>query len=73
MAEHVQRMDKARSGAKPYGHACIIQNRLPQTTSILQISSVLWTKVFHDFDNAPGEWTAFDVGMGSLFFRSHWH
>ena len=81
--EHVQQ-NKARSRAERYGQACIMQTRLSRTTRILQISSVKWKSsgmcgvklgVFHDtgFDDVSGEWTAFDVDVGSFFYTSHWH
>ena len=73
-------MNKARSGAECYGQVCIMQTRLPRTTRILQISSVMWKssrmcgvklEVFHDpgFGDVSGEWTAFDVNVGGLFAR----
>ena len=78
--EHAQAMNKARSGAERYGRICIMQTRLPQTTKILQTSSVMWKssrmcgvklEVFHDpnLSHVSGEWTAFDVDVGSLFAR----
>jgi len=80
--EHAQAMNKARSGSERYGQVCIMRTRLPQTTSILQISSLMWKSsrmcrvkfdVFHDpgFGDVSGEWTVFDVGVGSFFCRSH--
>ena len=85
--EHTQHMNKARSGAERSDQVCIIQTRLPQTTRILQISSVMWKssrvyrvklEVFHDpgFGVVSGEWTAFDVNVGiflhiSLALMSH--
>jgi len=80
--EHAQAMNKARSGSERYGQVCIMQTRLPQTTSTLQTSSVMWKSsrmcrvkfdVFHDpgFGDVSSEWTAFDVGVGSFFCRSH--
>ena len=83
-AEHAQRMNTARSGAKPYSQICIMQTRLPQTTRLLQISSVMWKsrrtcgvklEVFHDpgFGDVSGEWTAFNVYVGRFFCISHWH
>ena len=79
-AEHAQHMDMARSGAERDGQACIMQTRLPRTTGILQISSVMWKssrmcgvkfEVFHDpdFGDVSGEWTAFNVDVGSFFAR----
>ncbi|KIM65064.1 hypothetical protein SCLCIDRAFT_586486 [Scleroderma citrinum Foug A] len=77
--EHAQHMNKARSsGAEHHGQVCIMQTRLPRTTRILQISSVMWRssrmygvklEVFRDpgFGNVSGEWTAFDVDVGSFF------
>ena len=78
--EHAQVMNKARSGSEHYGQVCIMQTRLPQTTSILQTSSVMWKSsricrvkldVFHDpvFGAVSGEWSAFDVDVGSFFAR----
>jgi len=78
--EHAQHMDKACSGAKRHGQICIMQTRLPRTTKIIHISSVLWKnsrtcgvklEVFHDpgFGDVSGEWTAFDVAVRSLFAR----
>ncbi|KIM59807.1 hypothetical protein SCLCIDRAFT_1217428, partial [Scleroderma citrinum Foug A] len=72
LLEHAQAMNKARSGAERYGRICIMQTRLPQTTKILQTSSVMWKssrmcgvklEVFHDpnLSHVSGEWTAFDV------------
>ena len=80
--EHAQRVNKARSGAEPYGQICIMQTRLHQTTMLLQVSSVMWKssrtctvklEVFHDpgFDDVSDEWTAFDVNVGSFFYTSH--
>ena len=77
--EHAQAMNKARSGAERYGRICIMQTHLPQTTRILQISSVMWKssrmcgvklEVFHDpgFGDVSGEWTALDVNVGFLHF-----
>ena len=73
--EHAQHMNKAHSGAERYGRACVMQTHLPQTTRILQISSVMWKssrmrgvklEVFHDpgFGDVSGEWTALDVDVG---------
>ena len=81
--EHAQHMNKARSGAERSDQVCIMQIRLPRTTRILQTSSVIWRssrmngvklEVFHDpgFGDVSGEWTAFDVNVGS-FCTSHWH
>ena len=81
--EHARHMNKVRSGAGRYGQVCIMQTRLPRTTSILQISSVMWRssgmygvklEVFHDhgFGDVSGEWTAFDVKVGN-FCTFHWH
>ena len=78
--EYAQHMDKARSGAERYGQVCIMQTRLPQTTRILQISSVMWTSsrvcgvkldVFDDpgVGDVSGEWTAFDVEVGGFLAR----
>ena len=84
-SRHAQHMDKAHSGAaKRYGRISIMQTRLPQTTRILQISSVMWKslricgvklEVFHDpsYGDVSSEWTAFDVEVGSLLCMSHWH
>ena len=82
--EYAQHMNKARSGAERYGQLCVMQTCLPRTTRILQILSVMWKssrmcgvklELFHDpgFDNVSGEWTAFDVNVGSFFCTSHWH
>ena len=76
--EHAQDMDKARSGAGRRGQVCIMQTRLPQTTRIIQISSVTWKssrrcgvklEVFHDpgLGDISGEWTAFNVDVGGFF------
>ena len=70
-------MHNTRSGVD---QVCIMQTHLPQITSILQISSVMWKssrmhgvkfEVFHNpgFGNMPGEWMAFDVDVGSSFAR----
>ena len=75
--KHAQHMHNTRSGVD---QICIMQTRIPQITSILQISSVMWKssrmrgvkfEVFHDpgFGDVPGEWTAFDVDVGSSFAR----
>ena len=81
--DHAQTMNKARSGSERYGRICIMQTRLPQTTRILQISTVMWKSsrtrgvkldVFHDsgFCNVLDEWTAFDVNVSRCFCTSHW-
>ena len=73
--EHARQMNRARSVAE---QVCIMRTRLPQTTKILQISSVMWKssrmcgvklEVFHDpdFSYASGEWTAFNVDVRSFF------
>jgi len=78
--EHAQHRNKACSGAERYGQICIMRTRLPQTAKILQTSSVMWKsskmrgvklEVFHDsgLSDVLGEWTAFDVDVGSLFAR----
>ena len=78
--EHAQAMNKAHSGSECYGQICIMQTRLPQTTRVLQISSVMWKTsrmcgvkldVFHDpgFGDVSSEWTAFDIDVGSSFAR----
>ena len=75
--EHAQHMTKAHSGAERGDQVCTMQTYLPQTTRILQISSVIWRssgmngvklEVFHDpgFSDVSGEWTAFDVNVGSF-------
>jgi len=77
--EHAQAMNKARSGSECYGRVCIMQIRLPQTTSILQTSSVMWKcsgvcgvklDIFHDpgFGDVSGEWTVFDVDVSGFLF-----
>jgi len=82
--EHAQAVNKARSGSEPYGQVCIMQTRLPQITSILQTSSIMWKNsrmcrvkldVFHDpgFGDVSSEWIAFDVDVGSFFCTSRWH
>jgi len=79
--EHARHMNKVRSGAGRYGQVCIMQTRLPRTTSILQISSVMWRssgmygvklEVFHDhgFGDVSGEWTAFEVKVGNFLYVS---
>ena len=81
MPEHAQHMNKAHSGAERGDQVCIMQTRLPRTTRILQISSVIWRssgmngiklEVFHDpgFGDVSGEWTAFDVNVGSFLHVS---
>jgi len=78
--EHAQAMNKARSGFARYGQICVMQTCLPRTTRVLQISSIMWNSsrmcgvklgVFHDpgFCDVSGEWTPFDVDVGSLFAR----
>jgi len=78
MPEHAQQMNRARSGAE---QVCIMQTHLPQTTSLLQTSSVMWKssrrcgvklEVFHDpsFGDISGEWTTFDVDVGSFLHVS---
>ena len=73
----LEAMNKARSGAERYGRIYIMQTRLSQRTKVLQISSVMWKnsrtcgvklQVFHDpgFGDVSGEWTAFDVDVGSF-------
>ena len=80
MPELAQHMNKACSGAERYGQVCIMQTRLPRTTKILQISSVIWRSsrmngikldVFDDpgIGDVSGEWTAFDVDVRSFFAR----
>ena len=80
-SRHALHMNKARSGAQ---QVCIMQTRLPQTTRILQISSVTWKssrrcgvklEVFHDpgFCNVSGHWSVFHVNVGSLFCMAHRH
>ena len=82
--EHAQDMNKARSRAERSDQVCIMQACLPQIARILQISSVMWKssrmcgvklEVFYDpgFNDVWGEWTAFDVNVGSFFCTSHWH
>ncbi|KIM66878.1 hypothetical protein SCLCIDRAFT_1210921 [Scleroderma citrinum Foug A] len=71
-------MNKARSGAERYGRIYIMQTRLSQRTKVLQISSVVWNsrmcgvklQVFHDpgFGDVSGEWTVFDVNVGSFLY-----
>jgi len=76
--KHAQYMNKARSGAESNGQVRIMQTRVPRTTKILRISSVMWKgskmcavklEVFHDpsCGNVSGEWTAFDVDVSSFF------
>ncbi|KIM68752.1 hypothetical protein SCLCIDRAFT_893675 [Scleroderma citrinum Foug A] len=71
--EHAQHINKARSGAKcSDGQICIMQTRLPQTTRLLQISSVMRKssrtcvvklELFHNpgFGDISGEWITFGV------------
>ena len=78
--EHAQSMKKARSGA---AHCIyIFQTRLPRSTWILQISSVIWRgsgicgvklEVFRDpgFGNVPDAWTCFDVDVSRFFLCTH--
>ena len=81
MLAHARHVNKARSGVK---QVCIMQTRLPRTTRILQISTVMWKtsrtcgvklEAFHDpgFGDVSGEWTAFNVNVGGFFCTSHWH
>jgi len=76
--EHAQAMNKGCSGSEGYGQIYIMRTCLPQTTKILQISSVMWKssricgvklEVFDDpsFCHVSGEWTAFDVNVGRFF------
>ena len=76
--EHAQHINKARSGAKcSDGQICIMQTRLPQTTRLLQISSVMRKssrtcvvklELFHNpgFGDISGEWITFGVIVGSF-------
>jgi len=66
--EHAQHMNEVRSGVK---QVCIMQTRLPQTTRILQISFVMWksSRIRGVRLDVSGEWTAFDVNVGSYFAR----
>ena len=75
MLQHAQHMNKVRSGAE---QVCIMEARLPRTTRVLQISSVMWKtsrmcgvklEVFHHsgFGDISSERTAFDVQVGSFF------
>jgi len=79
--EYAQPMNKARSGSEGYGQICVMQTRLPETTKILQISSVIWNSsrmcgvkldVFHDpgVCDISGEWTAFNVDVGGFLHVS---
>ena len=79
--EHAQHMNKAHSGAERYRQVCIMQTHLPRTTRILRISSVIWRssgmngvklEVYHNpgFGDISGEWTAFDVNVGSFLHIS---
>ena len=82
--KYTQHMNKTRSGSeRSDAQVCILQIRLPQTTRILQIASVMWKgsrmcgvkfDVFHDpgFSDVSGEWTAFDVAVRSFLCTSHW-
>ena len=81
-SDHAQHMNETRSGAEPNGQICIMQTYLPQTTTLLQVSSVMWEssrvravklKVFHApvFGDVSGEWTVFDLDVGSFFYASH--
>jgi len=81
MPEHAQHMNKASSGAERYGRICIMQTRLPRTSGLLQISSVMWKssrmcrvklQVFQDpgFGDVSGQWTAFDVDVSSFLHVS---
>jgi len=75
--EHAQAMNKVHSSSEGYGQICVMQTRIPRTTRVLQISSIMWnTKmcgvkldVFHDpgFCDVSGEWTAVNVDVGSFF------
>ena len=78
MPAHARHMDQVRSGVE---QVCIMQTRLPRTTKILQISSVMWKssrmcgvklEAFHNpgFGDVSGEWTAFDVNVGSFLHVS---
>jgi len=78
MLGHAQAMNKARSGSENYGQICVMQTRLPRTTRVLQISSVMWNSsrmcgvklgVFHDpgFCDVSGEWTTFYVDVSKFF------
>ncbi|KIM65460.1 hypothetical protein SCLCIDRAFT_1212178 [Scleroderma citrinum Foug A] len=70
--EHVQSMDRARSGAERYGRVCVLQTRLPQSTWTVHTSCVVWKsskmcevkfEVFSypGFGNVSGEWSGLDV------------
>jgi len=72
MPTHARHVNKARSGVE---QVCIMQTRLPRSTRILQISSIMWKRlricgvklgVFHNpgSSDVSGEWTAFDVDVG---------
>ena len=74
--EHVWSLDKARSGARRYGHVCIMQACLCQLT--LHTSWIVWKssrksgvkfEVFEDpsFGNVSGEWMSFNVDVGGIF------
>ena len=77
MPAHARHVNKVRSGVE---QVCITQTRLPRTTRILQISSVMWKtsrtcgvklEAFDDpgFGDVSGEWTAFNVNVSSYFVR----
>jgi len=79
--EYAQPMNKACSGSEGYGQICVMQTRLPRTTRVLQISSVMWNNsrmcgvklgVFDDpgFCDVSGEWTAFDVDVSGFLHVS---
>jgi len=79
--EYAQPMNKARSGSEGYGQIYVMQTRLPRTTRVLQISSVMWNSsrmcgvklgVFHDPGSCDvsGEWTAFNVDVGGFLHVS---
>jgi len=74
-------MNKARSGSEGYGQIYVMQTRLPRTTRVLQISSVMWNSsrmcgvklgVLHDpgFCDISGKWTAFGVDVGGFLHVS---
>ena len=71
MSAHARHVNKARSGVE---QVCIMRTRLPRSTRILQVSSVMWKgskicgvqlEVFHDpsSSDVSAEWTAFDVDV----------
>ena len=76
---HAEAMNKMRSGSEGYhDQIYVMRIRFPQTTRVLQISSAMWNSsrmcrvklgVFHDpgFCDESGEWTAFDVDVGTFF------